>query len=165
MFLPFSEGNRPRERIQLCPNKAQEDPLDQALAVNSPEKGTEEDIPAHWTARRHWRRLGRAMHRGDLDRAEKLAIAYLRKHPRDSTSWEVWSEVLRAREQRADEERILRRGVDFTGAPRLRFRLAQMLASSGHLDEAMTVLDAFTKDQLGHFLPGPNPLGVVAVHS
>lgn len=79
-----------------------------------------------------------------MGKAERLAVAYLRKHPQDSTSWEVWSQVLRAREQRSDEERILRRGVDFTGAPRLRFRLAQMLASSGKLDEAMVILDAFT---------------------
>src|SRR5712691_8590957 len=93
------------------------------------------------TAKWHWRRLGRAMHRGDLDRAEKLAIAYLRNHPRDTTSWEVWSTVLRLREQRTDEERILRRGVHFTGAPRLRFRLAQILASSGELEEASAILD------------------------
>ena len=44
-------------------------------------------------------------------------------------------------------ERILRRGIDFTGAPRLRFRLAQILASSGELDEASAILDAFTGKQ------------------
>jgi predicted Zn-dependent protease len=88
------------------------------------------------------------MHRGDLDRAEKLAIAYLRRHPQDTTSWEVWSTVLRARDQREDEARILRRGIDFTGAPRLRFRLAQILASSGDLDQASALLDAFS-DQRG----------------
>jgi predicted Zn-dependent protease len=139
--------------------------LDLALAVGSPQMGSDEAIPAQLTARRHWRRLGRAMHRGDLGRAEKLAIAYLRKHPQDATSWEVWSEVLRAREQRMDEERILRRGVDFTGAPRLRFRLAQILASRGHLDEAMAVLDAFTREQLRQLVPISSPLGVVPVQS
>ena len=65
------------------------------------------------------------MHRGDLNRAENLAIAYLRRHPQDSTSWEVWSAVLRAREQRADEERILRRGVDFTGGNSPELRITQ----------------------------------------
>ena len=80
-------------------------------------------------------------------KAEKLAIAYLRGHPQDTTSWEVWSTVLRARQQHTDEERILRRGIDFTGAPRLRFRLAQILASSGELDEASAILDAFTGKQ------------------
>ncbi|HEY3209992.1 MAG TPA: hypothetical protein VGL18_09405 [Actinomycetota bacterium] len=105
------------------------------------------------------------MHQGNLDRAEKLAIAYLRKHPQDSTSWDVWSQVLRTREQHADEERILRRGVDFTGAPRLQFRLAQILASTGKLEEAMSVLDAFTKEQLGSLLPGPSPLGIVPIES
>src|SRR5436309_3152695 len=96
------------------------------------------------TAQWHWRRLGRAMHRGNLGKAEKLAIAHLRRHPQDTTSWEVWSTVLRAREQHADEERILRRGIDFTGAARLRFRLDRILASSGELDEASAILDAFT---------------------
>jgi predicted Zn-dependent protease len=105
------------------------------------------------------------MHRSDLDRAEKLAIAYLRKHPQDTTSWEVWSEVLRARKQHMDEERILRRGVDFTGAPRLRFRLAQMLASSGHVDEARAVLAAFAMEQLRQLVPGSSPLGLVPVQS
>ena len=76
----------------------------------------------------------------NLNRAERLSIAYLRKHPQDSTSWEVWSEVLHAREQHLDEERILRRGVDFTGAARLRFRLAQILASKGQLNEANETL-------------------------
>ena len=95
----------------------------------------------------HWRRLGRAMHRGDLGKAEKLAVAYLRRHPQDTNSWEVWSTVLRTREQHADEERILRRGIDFTGAPRLRFRLAQILAASGEHEEASAILDAFTRKQ------------------
>ncbi len=100
---------------------------------------------------------------GNLDRAEKLAITYLRRHPQDSTSWEMWSEVLRTREQPADEERILRRGVDFTGAPRLRFRLAQILASSGDLEEALAVLDAFTKEHLTTLQPGPAEVGIVSV--
>jgi hypothetical protein len=97
----------------------------------------------HW----HWRRLGRAMRRGDLGRAERLAIAYLRRHPQDTTSWEVWSTVLRTRELHEDEERILRRGIEFTGAARLRFRLAQILASSGELDQASAILDAFSGQQ------------------
>ncbi len=134
--------------------------MDDALSVGTSEIDSGGARTAHWTGRRHWRRLGRAMHRGNLDRAEKLAIAYLRRHPQDSTSWEVWSEVLRTREQRADEERILRRGVDFTGAPRLRFRLAQILASSGDLEEAKAVLDAFTKEHLRSLLPGHAPLNL-----
>jgi predicted negative regulator of RcsB-dependent stress response len=32
--------------------------------------------------------------------------------------------------------------VHFTGAARLRFRLAQILASKGNLDEAVAVLDS-----------------------
>jgi predicted Zn-dependent protease len=165
MFLPIFEGNRPEQQIQRWSTKHREDPLDQALAVASPEMGSDEAIPAPWMARRHWRRLGRAMHRSDLDRAEKLAIAYLRKHPQDTTSWEVWGEVLRARKQHMDEERILRRGVDFTGAPRLRFRLAQILASSGHADEARAVLDAFTMGQLRLVVPGSGQLALVPVQS
>src|SRR6266511_22952 len=67
--------------------------------------------------------------------------------------------------RRADEERNLRRGVDFTGAPRLRFRLAQILASSGDLEEAKAVLDAFTKEHLRSLLPGHAPLGIVPVEN
>lgn len=103
------------------------------------------------------------MHRGHLVRAERLAIRYLRKHPQDSASWEVWGEVLRAREQHADEERILRRGLDFTGAPRLRFRLAQILASSGQLEEARAMLESFGRDHLMHLLGSPEPLALAAV--
>ena len=144
---PSRDGDaKPRARggavaLPGQPGCRREDPLDDALSVGTSEIDSGGARTAHWTPRRHWRRLGRAMHRGNLDRAEKLAIAYLRRHPQDSTSWEVWSEVLRTREQRADEERILRMGVDFTGAPRLRFRLAQILASSGDLEEARAVLE------------------------
>jgi predicted Zn-dependent protease len=88
------------------------------------------------------------MRDGNLNRAERLSVAYLRRHPQDSTSWEVWGEVLRARERHEDEERILRRGVDFTGAPRLRFRLAQILASKGNLEEAGALLDSFARGNL-----------------
>ena len=101
------------------------------------------------------------MRRGDLGRAEKLAIAYLRKHPQDTTSWEVWSTVLRTRQQLADEERILRRGIDFTGAPRLRFRLAQILASSGELDEASAILNAFSNHYTTPAISRPAVLSLV----
>jgi predicted Zn-dependent protease len=104
------------------------------------------------------------MHRGHLGRAERLAIRYLRKHPQDSTSWEVWGEVLRAREQHADEARILRRGLDFTGAPRLRFRLAQILASSGEVEAARALLESFGREHVTSLLaPSPFALATVEV--
>ncbi len=129
--------------------------MDEARSAETPELGVEATAPAHWKVRRHWRRLGRAMQEGHLGRAERLAIRHLRKHPQDSTSWEVWGEVLRAREQHADEERILRRGLDLTGAPRLRFRLAQILASSGELEAARALLDAFGREHLMPVLGSP----------
>jgi predicted Zn-dependent protease len=137
--------------------------LDEARSAETPELGVEATAPAHWKVRRHWRRLGRAMQEGHLGRAERLAIRHLRKHPQDSTSWQVWGEVLRAREQHADEERILRRGLDFTGAPRLRFRLAQILASRGHLEEAMSILEAFSTERLRSLLPGSAQLETVSI--
>jgi predicted Zn-dependent protease len=95
------------------------------------------------------------MKEGHLRRAERLAIRYLRQHPQDSMSWEVWGEVLRTREQHADEERILRRGLDFTGAPRLRFRLAQILASSGELEAARALVDSFGREHPMQLLGSP----------
>jgi hypothetical protein len=90
--------------------------------------------------RPQWVKIRNALRRGDQRSAHRMALRWVRLHPRDPVARELGARVLMMESDFQGAEKILRGGVRWTRSPSVRFWLADVLVRQGNFVAAEDVI-------------------------